>query len=77
MVTTPCENELLRKTFLFSVLTGLRWSDVKGLTWKKITYSEASGWTIEYIQQKTKGSEVLQVSEQAIQAKPSYHPATN
>jgi integrase len=66
MVTTPCENELLRKAFLFSALTGLRWSDVKGLTWKKINQSEASGWTIEYTQKKTKGSEVLPVADQAI-----------
>ncbi|HMH20785.1 MAG TPA: site-specific integrase [Puia sp.] len=66
MVATPCENELLRKAFLFSALTGLRWSDVRALTWRKISYSEASGWTIEYTQKKTKGSEVLPISEQAI-----------
>jgi integrase len=66
LVATPIENELLRKAFLFSALTGLRWSDVRALTWKKISYSEASGWTIEYTQKKTKGSEVLPVSEQAI-----------
>lgn len=66
MVSTPCENELLKKAFLFSVLTGLRWSDVRALTWKKISHSEASGWTIEYTQQKTKGTEVLPVSDQAI-----------
>jgi integrase len=66
MVATHCDNELLRKAFLFSALTGLRWSDVRAMTWNKISYSEASGWTINYTQKKTKGSEVLPVSEQAI-----------
>jgi integrase len=66
LVATPIENELLRKAFLFSALTGLRWSDVRALTWKKISRSEASGWVIEYTQKKTRGSEVLPVSEQAI-----------
>jgi integrase len=66
LVATPCENELLRKAFLFSALTGLRYSDVRALTWRKISCSEASGWVIEYTQKKTKRSEVLPISEQAI-----------
>ena len=66
LVATPCDNELLKKAFLFSALTGLRWSDVRAMTWDKISYSEASGWTINYTQKKTKGSEVLPVSDQAI-----------
>ena len=66
LVATPCENVLLKKAFLFSALTGLRWSDVKGLAWCKIHHSEINGWSIEYTQKKTKGSEVLPVSEQAI-----------
>jgi integrase len=66
LVAITCENELLKKAFLFSALRGLRWSDVRALTWKKISYSEASGWVIEYTQKKTKGSEVLPVAEQAI-----------
>ena len=63
---TPCENDLLKRAFLFSALTGLRWGDVRSLTWGKIKYSEACGWNIEYTQQKTKGSEVLPIAEQAI-----------
>src|SRR5690606_7429344 len=47
-------------------LSGLRWSDVKGLTWNKIKYSKSEGYTLFYTQQKTKGIEVLPVSEQAI-----------
>ena len=65
LVATPCDNILLKKAFLFSALTGLRWSDVRSLTWNKINYSEANGWSIEFTQKKTKGVEVLPISEQA------------
>ncbi len=63
---TPCENELLKKAFLFSALTGLRWSDVKQLSWNHFHYTEKEGWSIQYTQQKTKAAEVMPVSEQAI-----------
>ena len=66
LFATPCANELLKRAFLFSSLTGLRWSDVKGLTWNKIKHSDIDGWSIQFTQQKTKGVEVLPVSEQPI-----------
>lgn len=66
MVTTPSENPLMRKAFLFSALTGLRWSDVKALVWEKIRYTEGAGWSLEYTQKKTKGAEILPLSDQAI-----------
>lgn len=66
LVATPCEMPEMKTAFLFSALTGLRWSDVKELTWEKISYSEQDGWFITFTQQKTKGMEVLPVSEQAI-----------
>lgn len=66
LAATPCENELLKKAFLFSALTGLRWSDVKGLTWDKIRASESVGWHLEYTQKKTKAAEILPLSEQAV-----------
>lgn len=66
MANAECSNILLKRAFLFSALTGLRWSDVKALTWKKIHHSEAAGWSIEYIQKKTKGAEILPLSEHAV-----------
>jgi integrase len=66
LARTECELPILKKAFLFSALTGLRWSDVKALTWDKIKYSERDGYFISYTQQKTKGAEVLPVNEQAI-----------
>lgn len=66
LVNTHCELDLLKRAFLFSSLTGLRWSDVKALTWDKIKHSVEDGWSIEYTQKKTKCAEMLPISEQAI-----------
>jgi integrase len=66
MVSTHSENPLMRKAFLFSALTGLRWSDVKAMTWGKIRHTEGAGWSLEYTQKKTKGAELLPISVQAV-----------
>jgi len=66
MAATPCNIEKLKQSFLFSALTGFRWSDVKKLTWDKINYSENDGWSIQFTQQKTKNIETMPVSDQAI-----------
>ncbi len=66
LVNTPCEIPVMRNAFLFSALTGLRFSDVKALTWQQLKFSEAEGWHIQFIQQKTKGAQTLPISEQAI-----------
>jgi integrase len=66
MVNTECNNPKLKKAFLFSALTGLRWSDVKALCWDKIRYTEGAGWSLEYVQKKTKGAEILPLSDQAV-----------
>jgi integrase len=66
LAKTECTSPLLKKTFLFSSLTGLRWSDVSRLTWGQLKFSEAEGWALHYTQKKTKKAEMLPVSDQAI-----------
>lgn len=61
-----CEIPILKTAFLFSALTGLRWSDCQKLLWSEIQYSAEIGHHIRFIQKKTKGAETLPVSEQAI-----------
>jgi hypothetical protein len=66
LATIDCELPILKKAFLFSALTGLRWSDVKGLSWNNIKHSEVDGWSLQFIQKKTKGAETLPFPEQAV-----------
>jgi integrase len=52
--------------FLFSCLTGLRWSDVSNLSWKDLVYSETElRWKIHFTQKKTRSTEWLPISNQA------------
>ena len=65
LVKTECNNPLLKRAALFSALTGLRFSDIKNLVWGEIHHSVENGYSIQFTQQKTKGVEVLPISEQA------------
>lgn len=66
LVKTECEYPLLKKAFIFSCLTGLRFSDIKNMMWKNLFYDSENGWLLKYTQKKTKGIESLPISEQAI-----------
>jgi integrase len=65
LVKTECVNPLLKRAALFSALTGLRFSDIEKLLWSEIEYISGNGYFIQFKQQKTKGVEVLPISEQA------------
>jgi integrase len=60
-----CEIPIMKTAFIFSSLTGLRWSDINKLVWSEIQYSENNGWYIRFRQQKTKSTETLPISELA------------
>ncbi len=62
---TECENQQLKTAFIFSCLTGLRWSDIQKLTWSEVQNSNERGYYIRFTQQKTKGVETLPISDQA------------
>lgn len=63
---TPCKRPELKKAFLFACLTGLRWSDIKALTWGAIQHSKDIGYQIDHRQIKTKSYETLPVPDQAM-----------
>jgi integrase len=65
LVKTPCNNDLLKRAALFSALTGLRFSDIQKMVWGEVQYSELEGYFLQFRQKKTKGVEVLPISEQA------------
>ena len=65
LVNTPCSIPLLKNAAIFSSLTGLRFSDIAKLIWSEVQYSEREGYFLQFRQKKTKGVEVLPISEQA------------
>lgn len=54
---TECEIPILKNAFIFSCLTGLRYSDVENLTWGQVQHSKENGYYIRFQQKKTKGQE--------------------
>lgn len=60
-----CDVKNLKQAFLFSILTGLRWSDIIKMTWEEVRGSSSEGWYIRFQQQKTKDFEVLPITKEA------------
>lgn len=67
LVETDCQYPILKNAFLFSCLTGIRWSDIQRLTWLNVRHSEKRGNEISFRQQKTGGKEYLPISDQALE----------
>jgi integrase len=59
-----CNIPVMKAAALFSALTGLRYGDIKNLTWGKIE-KDNGNYQIRFRQQKTKGLVTLPISEQA------------
>jgi integrase len=64
MAKTDCRNPTLKRMFLFSCLTGLRFSDCHKLTWGEVQ-QYGDGWRVVFHQQKTKGLQYHDISKQA------------
>jgi integrase len=65
LVKTDCRYPILKTAFLFSALTGLRWSDIQQLVWSEVQYSEQNGWKVHFRQKKTDGVENLPINDNA------------
>ena len=66
LAKTQCRYNMLKNAFLFSCLTGLRFSDVQKLQWQDLQNLN-DGWRITFRQKKTKGLEYLDINQQARQ----------
>lgn len=64
LAKTECELPSLKQASIFSALTGLRFSDIEKLTWAEVR-KNGSEHALHFMQKKTKGQEVLPISEQA------------
>ena len=65
LINTECKNENLKKAFIFSCLTGIRWSDIKRLKYSDIQTDSKGNTGLSYIQQKTKNVSYIEISEEA------------
>jgi len=65
LIKTECSNPLLKRAAIFSALTGLRHCDIKKLFWGELEYIKGNGYFIQFKQQKSKGVEMMPISEQA------------
>lgn len=66
MAAAECTNNDIKRAFLFSCLTGLRFSDIKALKWGDIR-QQGQFTRLVYRQQKTNKQEYLDISPQAVQ----------
>lgn len=64
LAKAECKYQVLKNAFIFSCLSGLRWSDIDKLKWSKVR-DEDSGCRIIFRQKKTDGLEYLYISDQA------------
>lgn len=64
LTATPCHNDIVRRAFLFSCLTGLRWSDVCRLSWENITQN-GTFTRLTFAQKKTGEQMYHDINEEA------------
>lgn len=64
LVNTDCRYPVMKRAFLFGVVTGLRWSDIVNLTWGNIDITP-EGWMLKFVTRKTKEPNFLPLSDQA------------
>ncbi|SEH29984.1 site-specific integrase [Chryseobacterium culicis] len=64
LAKAECKYDVLKRAFLFSCLSGLRWSDINTLVWNEVR-DEGEISKINYRQEKTEGVEYLYISAQA------------
>ncbi|MDC0008195.1 site-specific integrase [bacterium] len=70
LASTTCKLPLLKRAFLFSALTGIRWSDVNKMKWSEVRDEGIDSentpiFRIVFQQKKTDGVEYLYISKQA------------
>lgn len=64
LYNTPCRKDIVKRVSLFSLLTGMRYSDIAKLRWNDL-HSTAKGHFIRFRQQKTQKNELMPISEHA------------
>jgi integrase len=74
LMATECRNETLKRAFLFCCLVGIRYSDIKALTWGNIVKSDI-GYQLDFKVKKTGSIETPPVSDEAMKWLPKRNKA--
>ena len=64
---TPCGSDIVKRASLYSVLTGLRISDIILLKWENIQRGSDGGWVMHIVTKKTKTEAFLPISDEAME----------
>jgi integrase len=67
LASTRCPIPVVKTASLFSALTGLRFCDIHGLRWREIIHIDGQGYYIRFTQRKTKGAEMMPISDDTYQ----------
>lgn len=62
---TPCKQEVLKRASLFSILTGLRISDIMNLKWENIIQAPDGGYCMQICTIKSRTEAILPISDEA------------
>lgn len=65
LASTDCKYEVLKRAFIFSCLSGLRWSDINTMVWSEVRDEDNGVSRVNFRQEKTDGVEYLYISTQA------------
>lgn len=66
LIKTPCRNDLLKRAFIFCCLSGLRFSDVKQITWGDIVKDTAGDTLLRFKMQKVSRDNNIYLSDEAL-----------
>lgn len=67
LADTPCVSDVLRRASLFSCLTGLRFGDIRDLTWDNISNYPDGGRCIRLTTNKTDTDASLPITDEALE----------
>lgn len=65
LANAKCDNQILKRAFLFACYTGLRWIDIFNMKWKEIV-KENNQYKLIFRQQKTDSVEYFPLNKQAV-----------
>ena len=65
LIETECINEQVKRAFLFSCFTGLRFGDIRNLTWNGIVKTD-SGYRLDIVMEKTRDIKTDDLSDEAL-----------